>query len=146
MRAAWGMVLVTVALGCEPGHLPESPTTQRYDMTDTALVMKAVMNALQDEGFIIHSSNTELGEISASKEKSNDHWVFIFVARRVESWECSVNVSAFGQQTKVRVNLQRSETDALRNVLDVHAVDDPNYYSDLFSKVDKSLFIQKERL
>src|SRR2546427_5253508 len=126
-RAVTALIAFALAAGCASSGSGSSMRssqlqvrefqTRTYDTKDTAMVMKALLNVLQDDGFIIKTSNTGLGEITASKERSSDHWVLIFLVRRVESWDCSVNVTDFGQQTKVRVNVQTSAKDALGNVL-----------------------------
>jgi len=154
-RAARALIALALTAGCALGGSRIAMRSQlqvrefqtrTYDSKDTAMVMKAVLNVLQDDGFIIKTSNVSLGEMTASKERSANYWALIFLVRRVESWECSVNVTDFGEQTKVRVNVQTSMKDALGNVLYVHEVDDPIYYRDFFTKVDKGVFIQKEKL
>jgi hypothetical protein len=42
--------------------------TRSYDTPDTKMVMKAVLNVLQDEGYNIKNAETELGLLTASKE------------------------------------------------------------------------------
>ena len=56
-----------------------------------------------------------------------------------------MNVSKFGAQTKVRVNVQVTARNKL-NETDVYELDDPSYYQTFFAKVDKGIFIQKEKL
>ena len=60
--------------------------------------------------------------------------------------ECSGNVSEFGSQTKVRVNFQTKMMNNKGEVMDVRQVDDAKYYQEFFRKVDKGIFIQKEKL
>ena len=56
------------------------------------------------------------------------------------------NVSEFGQQTKVRVSFQRKVLDNRGDVVEVEPIDDPVFYQDFFSRMDKSLYLQKEHL
>ncbi|MDD3435511.1 MAG: hypothetical protein PHC64_00005 [Candidatus Gastranaerophilales bacterium] len=42
--------------------------TRTFDNIDKATVMKAMLNVLQDEGFIVNNANPLLGFISGSKE------------------------------------------------------------------------------
>lgn len=44
--------------------------TRLYDTKDNITLMKAVINALQDDGFILKETNTQLGLITANKEFS----------------------------------------------------------------------------
>ena len=56
------------------------------------------------------------------------------------------NVSEFGRQTKVRVSFQRKVLDNRGDVVAVEPIDDGEFYLDFFSRMDKSLFLQKEKL
>src|SRR5207245_2737153 len=110
------------------------------------MVMKALLNVLQDEGFVIKTANTDLGLITARKEQSKPPCFLVEACATLETWDCSVNVSAFGTQTKVRVNVQLAGQTFTGHVLYSSEVDDPVYYRGFFAKVDKGIFIQKEKL
>jgi len=119
--------------------------TRTYETTDTNMIMKALLNVLQDDGFIIKTVNTDLGLITANKDHSNTHPGFVAGPFIPQMWDCSVNVNKFGAQTKVRVNVQVTARNKL-NETDVYELDDPSYYQTFFAKVDKGIFIQKEKL
>jgi hypothetical protein len=120
--------------------------TRTYETTDTAMVMKALLNVLQDEGYVIKTANTELGLITARKEESKPPCFLADACATLVSWDCSVNVSAFGTQTKVRVSVQQAGTTLTNHVLYSTEIEDAAYYQNFFAKVDKGVFIQKERL
>lgn len=138
--------------------------TRVFDTDDTKLVMKAMLNVLQDEGFVVKNAVTDLGLLSATKEidltrnrGSNDFWSEFFESsqkshdgqktyKKFKTVEASINVSKFGNQSKVRANFQAKVLDNNGNTLEVYQMDDPKYYQDFFSKVDKSIFIQKQGL
>jgi hypothetical protein len=42
--------------------------TRSYDTRNTKMVMKTMLNVLQDDGFIVKEANTELGLLTATKE------------------------------------------------------------------------------
>ena len=42
--------------------------TRTYDTSDSKMVLKTMLNVLQDDGFIITEGNVELGLLSATKE------------------------------------------------------------------------------
>lgn len=82
--------------------------TRTYDTTDTKIVIKGVINALQDTGFVIKSLNTDIGLITAEKtfQTINKLQMFLYgpqtgydVATVVEG---NINVDIFGDKTRVR--------------------------------------------
>ena len=130
--------------------------TRTYDTTDTKMVMKAMLNVLQDEGFIVKNANTELGMLTATKEMdvqdTGTAVMLSLLAGANARWnknstvECSANVTEFGQQTKVRVNFQTKTMNNKGEVADIHGIEDEAFYRDFFSKVDKGIFLQKEKV
>ena len=42
--------------------------TREYDTKDVKMVMKSLLNVLQDDGFIVKNASVDLGLISATKE------------------------------------------------------------------------------
>ena len=130
--------------------------TRSYQSKDLKMVMKAVLNTLQDEGFIIRNADKELGFISASKELDiEDRTEVIFSTifggdhprfKKSSIVEASANVSEFGRDTKVRVIFQTKTMDNFGAPLGAQQISDPFFYQDFFSKVDKSLYIERERL
>ncbi len=128
--------------------------TRKYDVQDDLVVLKAVANALQDEGFIIDEAEPDLGIITASKEVDIENTgaklVAIFFAGVHGRWaknniiESSVNVSGHGEQTKVRVIFQVKSMNNKGEVMKVLQIEDETYYQNFFAKVDKSIFIEKE--
>jgi hypothetical protein len=130
--------------------------TRSYPSKDIKMVMKAVINALQDEGFVIRNADKELGFISASRELDvEDRAEVVFSTifggdvpryKKSSQMEASVNVSEFGRDTRVRVIFQTKILDNYGAPLTSHQVSDPFFYQNFFSKMDKSLFIEKEQL
>ena len=155
MRRASGLLVLLAVAGCidrgpQRSGLPALQVrefqTRTYETTDTAMVMKALLNVLQDEGFVIKTANTELGLITARREETRPPCVFPDTCATLISWDCTVNVSAFGTQAKVRVSVQQAGTTITNHVLYTTEVEDAAYYQNFFAKVDKGVFIQKERL
>jgi hypothetical protein len=130
--------------------------TRTYRSKDTRMVMKALLNALQDDGYIIKSADRELGFITASKEVNVEDsteamMVQIFGGehgryKKNSIIEASANVSEFGRETKVRVVFQTKTIDNFGAPLDASQVYSEKFYQDFFSSVDKSLFFERERL
>lgn len=158
------VLLIGFTLGCVP--MPPKPQqtqlqirefqTRTYDTKDTKMIMKAMLNVLQDDGFIVKNANVELGLITATKEvdiESKGAALFAALLGGHEArWnknsivECSGNVSDFGNSTRVRVNFSLKIMNNKGEVVDVKQVDDAAFYQDFFSKVDKGIFIGKEKL
>lgn len=133
--------------------------TREYDCTDKALIMKAMLNVLQDEGFIVNNANPLLGFISGSKEfdvadKSIDIEKEFGTTRRslamkgvkVATIESTANVTEYGRETKVRINFKRKLLNVYGNAQVINEIDDEHYYQDFFLKVDKAIFIQKQKI
>lgn len=70
------VLLFSFTFGCVP--MPPKPQqtqlqirefqTRTYETKDTKMVMKAMLNVLQDDGFIVKNANVDLGLITATKE------------------------------------------------------------------------------
>lgn len=133
--------------------------TRMYDCTDKALIMKAMLNVLQDEGFIVNNANPLLGFISGDKEfdvtdKSIDiekefgknrtslNWQGV----RVATIEATANVTEYGKQIRVRINFKRKLLNIYGNAQVIDEIDDENYYKGFFAKIDKAIFLQKQKI
>ena len=128
--------------------------TRSYETNNTLMVMKALLNVLQDDYFIVKNADKDLGLLTATKEidvesKSEVFWTSVWSGENAR-WkknciiECSGNVSAFGNKTRVRVNFQMKTLNNKGEVMEVKQIEDPVYYQNFFSKVDKGIFIEKE--
>ena len=133
--------------------------TRSYDNTKgrSVRIMKAVIDVLQDEGFIIKNADRELGFITATKEVDvEDPWASAFAHfgpgnaqpryRKNAITEASVNITEFGKQVKVRVIFQRKVLDNLGGTMGVQQLEDPRFYQDFFTKVDKGIFSEKQNI
>ena len=121
-------------------------------------VMKAVINTLQDEGYMIKNADKELGFITAQRETDvQDKWETFFAhlgasnnapARFSKNsiLECSVNVSEYGKDMRVRAVFQNKVLDNLGGTVSVRQVDNGLFYQKFFSKVDKGIFIERQGL
>ena len=156
------LAMLLVSVGCVPPAPQKTQLqirefqTRSYDTKDTRMVMKALLNVLQDDSFIVKNANVDLGLITATKEVDVENKGEAVVAllfagenaryKKNSTIESSVNVSEFGSQTKVRVNFQTKMMNNKGEVMDVRQIDDAKYYQEFFGKVDKGIFIQKEKL
>lgn len=130
--------------------------TRSYETNDTKMVMKAMLNVLQDDGFIVKNAVLDLGLLSAEKsvDIENKGQVFLasFIGGANAVWKiasivhCTANVSEYGSQTRVRVNFQVKVLNNKGGLMIIEQIGDENYYQVFFTKVDKGVFIQKEKL
>lgn len=127
-----------------------------FDVSDFKMVMKAMMNVFQDEGFNVQNVHLDLGFLTSTKEVDVENqgmrfWTALFGTpverfRKTSVIDATANVSEFGDKTKVRVNFQIKQLDNMGNIITVKQIQESEYYLDFFMKVDKSIFIQKEKL
>ncbi len=126
--------------------------TRIFPVSDSKAVMKAVLDALQDEGYVTNNAVVDLGLITAVKESDTETPSQAVLSSILlgpdATWEkqavveATVNVSAFGKETRVRVSLHHKTLDNRGAVRSIHELDDPLQYQELFAKIDKSVFIQ----
>lgn len=158
-------LLSVLALGaCSQSHIKPAQTqlqvrefqTRTFQHARMLTVMKAMINVLQDEGFLVRNADKDLGFISASKEVDIESSSEAFLARifagaaarykKNSVIECSVNVSEFGKDTRVRAIFQTKVMDNFGSPLSITQVEDAAYYQEFFAKVDKSIFIEKQAI
>lgn len=177
---AAGALLIFAATGCRTTFSPPSPSvlapsevramqTRTYDGLTQHLALKAVVDVLQDEGYIVDYGNTELGILHATRLGSFGGEIGFSTRQPLTeqftpqfqvgpaSFQATVNVTEYRTQTKIRVSLQRFVPTALAffnaggNSLPVFsqlstAVVDAKTYQELFAKIDRGIFLQKQGL
>lgn len=159
-------ILITslIILGCvtTPATPPKTQLeirefqTRDYDTSDVKMVMKSLLNVLQDDGYIVGTASMELGLLSAGKEvnieNKGEAVIMTILGGQHARWKqqsrllCSGNVTEMGKVTKVRVNFQLKTFDNKGAMIDVKTIEDPQFYQEFFAKVDKGIFIGKQKL
>jgi hypothetical protein len=95
--------------------------TRTYETSESKLVLKAMLNVLQDDGFIVKTAVPELGLLTATKEIDIENMsesipAFFFGGANAR-WkknsiiEATCNVSDFRDRCKVRVNFTQKILD-----------------------------------
>lgn len=158
------LVLVIVLTGCVATQPKIQKTqleirefqTRSYDTKNFKLVMKAVMNTLQDDGFIVKQANVDLGLLTAQKEidvQDSGEALFLTLLagsnatyKKNSTIESSANISEFGETIRVRMNFQTKVMNNKGGVMNVQPVENAQFYQEFFSKVDKAVFLGKENL
>jgi hypothetical protein len=170
-RAALLLLVAALGTGCSAGLQPVKTQlevrqyqTYAFDTPDSKLVMKGLFNVLQDDGYVVKNAVIELGLITATRETDlapgrSGQTVLAFgvgagtrapyevpIAQKIEVRDFTGNVTEFGQQTRVRVSFQRKVLDSRGALVEVMPISDPVFYQDFFSRLDKSVYLQRERL
>ncbi len=153
---------VFLVWGCTPKNVSTTKSqlevrqiqTKVFQTDDYRGVLKAVLNILQDDGYIIDSVNDGLGFLKAQKEIDvESRWRKIATSvfsddearwAKLNIIEVSCNVTQFGNKTKVRANFRSKLVSNRNEVINSYQVEDENFYRDFFSKVDKSIFLEEE--
>lgn len=131
--------------------------TREYIDVSVKDVMKSVIAALMDEGFIINATDNSLGLITAAKEvyavdeatKNIAEFNYGSGSGTYQTTlrsEASSVVNQYGDLVRVRITIvQKSVSNAGGNIWSQPLLDSKIYQS-IFSKVDKSVFLEKEKI
>ncbi len=97
--------------------------TRTFDIKDQNKVMRGVVAALQDLGFIVERANGPMGLVTAGKFAGSGHSGFV---------ELTVTVRSKGEsRVEVRVNA----------IINTRPIEDPKIYQSFFTAVQRSLFL-----
>ena len=118
------------------------------------LAMKALLDVLQDDDFVVKNAVLEIGLLSASKEVdvgSTSSEIFNSIMFGDEArWdknviiEATANVSSAGPDCRVRVTFQLKTLNNRGEVVAVRAITSPEFHQQFFTKVDKGLFVHRQ--
>jgi phosphatidate phosphatase APP1 len=161
-RTVLAVAFLVLLAACGGRRTPETQMqirqfqTREFENVDVRTTMKTMMDVLQDEGFIVKQGSLDLGLLSAEKQvdvQNNAEAFFaVFFAganaryKKNSVVECSVNVSDFGSSARVRANFQMRLVNNKGELMEVQPIHDEAFYRDFFAKVDKAIFLAKERL
>ena len=125
--------------------------TRSFEATDVKAVLKAIINILQDEGYVTKQANLELGFINATKEYEEDLKFSELLFRRRGEWsrnsiiDATFNVSQYGETCRVRANFQIKTLNREGGVNKVKQIDSEEFYINFFAKVSKGIFINVDQ-
>ena len=127
--------------------------TRIYEISESKLVMEAMLNVLQDDGFIVKTAVPEIGLLTATKEidieRMSESMPSFFFGDANARWkknsmiEVTCNVSYFRDKCKIRVNFTQKILDNLGGIIEIRQIYDQKFYQTFFTKVDKSIYIQR---
>jgi hypothetical protein len=151
--------LILTGCAARPVSIPtpslevRSMQSREFQGQDARVVMKAVLNVLQDEGFVTRNAVTDLGLITATREiDARNSFTMAFGTLMMgedASWhssdliEATANVSELAGRVRVRISFQGKSIDNHGSILGISTIDDPVYYQSFFAKVDRGLFVER---
>ena len=136
--------------------------TRSYETEDTKKVLQVALAVLQDDGFVVQNANADVGLLSASKslhETNVDDTGTAFAkgffglggvtSQEFSTVESTVTVTPFGEKTRVRLSVRLSST-AIGGLsganVKYESVTEPKFYQEFFTKLEKGMFIERQRL
>lgn len=128
--------------------------SREYTSTDEKSVIKAVIAALQDEGFIISTVSLDLGLVTSAMEVRDEDtgtkgWSeFMYgpgmgTYQTTKRFEASATVQQQASTVRVRINIVAKALTNAGGIVWSQPVYETDVYQKIFSKVDKSVFLGK---
>lgn len=138
--------------------------TRRFDTKDESALLTAGMGVLQDLGFTLEASETQLGVIVASKDRSaveaGQVAFSIFMAALAAAaghggatvpWDEKQKIRASlvtaprgadKASTAVRITFQRVVWNTQGKVTKTEPLDEPRFYQEFFERLSKAVFLE----
>jgi hypothetical protein len=136
--------------------------TRRFEEIDEAQLLAASAGVLQDLGFSLDESETDLGLIVASKHSAvadskvtdllrlmallTDVDIVLDKEQRIRASLVSWPVSGTKQQFYVRVTFQRIVRNTDNDITKQQSLNDPVLYQMFFERLSKSVFLEAHSL
>lgn len=164
MKKSIFLILTLCLAACEPRSADVLKTqlevrefqTRTFDTANTNEVLSAVVEAFQDQGFMVKNVVPQVGLVSATKEVDiEDQGQAILKSlllgngalwRKNTVLEATANVKTVNGKTKVRANFQEKALSNLGTLDTVSIIEDPKFYQNFFDKIGKSIFIEKNQM
>lgn len=143
-RLLFSSAILVIFTGCNAVSLIQKPVILNSDETqlesrqyqtkkytvDSATLMKSLIETLQDDNYIIRHSDNQNGIVTASKIKEDVKLELTARIKRVRGGVCAL-----------RFNIQLLESNVFGAERQSYLR--PKYYAYLFSRIEKSIFLQK---
>jgi hypothetical protein len=177
MKRLLGLLVICILFitGCQTQKIPKdaltlSPEslaqrqiqTRKYETKDEAKILIASAELLQDLGFNLDESETDLGLISVSKTRSavsaGQVTLAVLVALlgggatpidKDQTMRASIvtwPVGEHGEYIAVRVTFQRIVLNTNGQVTKSESLEDPQIYQEFFDKLSKSIFLEAQEI
>lgn len=133
--------------------------TRRFDTLNEKKVIQASASLLQDLGFTLSESEVPLGVLTATKDRSaveagqvvGAFFLSALAGTNVahdtsQTFRASIVTRPQGKSILVRVTFQRVVWNSHNQISRLERLNDPNQYSEFFSKLSKSLFLEAHQI
>jgi len=149
----------------DEGYLQKRELQMRqYDTTDQVKIITSVAGVLQDLGFILDDSETDVGFVAASKKADavNKGQVFLVALlgglgnnpQAVQQCDKSQVIKASvitkpsldGKKTVVRVTFQRIVWNMANQINRVETLNDPAMYQKFYDSLSKAIFLEAQQI
>jgi hypothetical protein len=133
-----------------------------FDTSDEKKILSASAALLQDLGFTLSESETGLGVISATKDRSardGGQMALAFIASAIgggpaiydesQKFIASVVTRPYGEGNEkilVRVTFQRRVWSSQGQISKLERITDPEMYTEFFQKLEKSIFLNANNI
>ena len=172
-RATWLLLAQIVALvGCRSSSNPKSAltlrrqslewrerTTRRFPTNDEKQILGATAGVLQDLGFTLESSESDLGLVVASKDRSAVEAgqvaakVFLLILTRRDRpidknqrFRASIVTRPVPDGVAVRATFQRIVWDDRGKISKLEPIEDAQLYQKFFEQLSQAVFLEAEHI
>lgn len=134
-------------------------STRRFHTTDEKQILSASAGLLQDMGFTIENSESDLGLIVGSVDRTAVEGgqvtgkVFVFLLLRVDvpidrnqKVRASIVTHPSGNEIAVRVTFQRIVWNDRNNISKLELLDYPEMYQEFFEKLSQAVFLEAQQI
>lgn len=131
--------------------------TRSYKNEDKIVVMKALLNTLQDNGFVVYNANSLLGfvygvkdfdttdpNIDISKEFGFTKSRLNYNGVKVATLEANANITEYSDNVRIRINFKRKLLNEYGNAQFIDDVEEESFYEDFYEKMNNSMKLQKQ--
>lgn len=134
--------------------------SRQYETTDQEKILSSVAGALQDLGFTLDASETQVGFIAASKKADATNAGMVFLAAffggqnavaqcdksQVVKASVITKPSLDGNKSVVRVTFQRVVWNMMGQINTVESINDPQIYQKFFDSLSKAIFLEAQQI
>ena len=130
--------------------------TREYDGITADGLLKVALNVLQDEGYSVTNAVPQLGLIAAVRDvditDSDESMFKSFMFGEDARWdqharvEATINTTNTAGRARIRATFRVSISDNAGKLVSIEEIAQPEFYKDFFAKIDKGIYLYREKL